>query len=185
MLKIILLSCLVMTLSRTLNASAQDMPVPPEVEQYINASNFVVAFSTSQERLALARYEDPEDVKQDSGSERLKAVFKHAHQIEALEIEEAQDINIIPRMYGLRSPSGLLQIESVRSFEDTRMLVEVLVFRLQQNAVTQLIAAYEENDAPPEIEAPFSMAPQRMVQEWNKINGSWRKKEAEYLYLDQ
>jgi hypothetical protein len=186
MVKITLLTCLLITLPWTMHASAPTASVPPEIKEYVTASNFVAAFSTPQERLALARYDAPEDVKRDTGSERLKAIFLRAHQLMKLDIQVDPDMNLpMHRERVLMSPPGWLQIESVRSVGDSRILIEMLVYRLDREAVAQFIASHEENETPPEIETAFRTAPHRMVQEWVRINGSWRKKEAHLHYLDR
>lgn len=186
MLRILAVACLMIAPSWVLSASAQSKPVPPEVEQYIRANNFVAAFSTPEELHALSRYDDPEDVKQETGSERLGEVFARVRQVEALEIEVDPKMLMPKRPEREKSiPGRILQVKKVHALGSDRMFVEVLAHRLEREAVTQLIAAYEESDTPPEIEEALSrVATEREVQEWVRVDGSWRKKEASLLYLD-
>lgn len=183
--KIALLTGLVLAFPWAMPAAAQSMPVPAEVKQYVAAHNFVAAFSTPQERLALARYDAPADVQRGTGSERLKTVFVHARLREALHVDIDPGMpNPIDQAPKWDPPLGVLQVERVQSTDGSRMFVEVRRYSLDPETVAQFIASYDEDAAPPRIDAAFRGTPRRVVQVWTRVDGRWRMHRAQLYDLD-
>ncbi|PEN07992.1 hypothetical protein CRI93_05995 [Longimonas halophila] len=161
--------------------------IPDEVTSYVDAQNFVAAFSTPRERYTLVQYESPASVWRETGSERLVAVFeriKHVHTF-----EQRSGPHPMVRWFGARREHvprpELLTIEDVNRVSATEMMVLVTVYALEPQTNTQFIEGYERHgfglDDVAEARIPVTT---REVQYWTKHNGTWVKSETTRRYLD-
>ena len=185
--QILTILLITLTISHPFNSLGQSMQVPSEIEQYIHASNFIASLSTPDEWFTLSGFETAEDVFEHTGSERLKKVFSYAHFLNTLEIEIGSGITVpMSKTRKFSGLGGIHQIEDIQYQNDgSELLLNVVVYRLDKETITHFISAYEQNDKPPEIKLPSTTRPEYIVQTWVKVNGSWKKKAADFHFLEQ
>jgi hypothetical protein len=164
----------------------------PEISEFYDNLNCVIAFSSYSERVELTKYLAEKDLPEKFNRRRLAKVFRLMKKIEARIIKEDPKIVIWtkppsePVYY-----SGLIEIKKIQPEAD-KIRVEVIVYHLKSAINEQLIARYDEagideKKVPKEEEMLGIVKPGAYQNEevhiWVIVNGEWKKKEANFVLL--
>jgi hypothetical protein len=164
-----------------------------EILRFYDDLNDVIAFSSYPERVELTKYlaekELPEKFRH---NHRLTKVFTLMKKIEAEIISKDPKIVIWTKPpSGHIYYSGLIEIKRIRP-EGAKVKVDVVVYHVKPDINNELIARYEaaegdDHKIPKEEEMLGLVKPasyqNEEVHTWVRINGEWKKDEAELVSL--
>lgn len=155
-------------------ALAQDENLPSEIEQYYEDYSFVAAFSTPGEQYRLMRFSSAEEVKEETGSERLSRVYAALERLRARELEADPQMALPPPEEWVK----LYLTPQIITRSDTTVSLKVTGFRVSRDAVDELISEYEQRTrgaAPDPIPTEPGLMPLKDFHHWVQVGEHWYK----------